>query len=844
MRAVILATTLALSAVIDSGGAAEPVEVALAEGGRTRHAVVIGPGATERTKEAARDLAGYLERISGATFEVRVGDGTTGLAVGEVGDFPALDLDADFEPEDPFRRDDYLLRTHEDGAYLIGAGELAIHLAVWDFLHRLGYRLYFLTDTWEIVPERTDLAVALDTFEQPDYVTRQAPRGAPWSDLGLWNRWRLRNRVDASFSLQTGHVYGRIIQANREAFDENPDYYALVDGERKDGGANTKFCISNQGLRQLVIDWAVRETEDNPERDSLSMDPSDGGNWCECEDCAAMGSVSDLAITLANEVAEAINDLGLGSRYVGIYGYNQHSPPPNIEVHPNVVVSVATSFIRGGYTVEELVEGWRARGATLGIRDYHGVFTWNHDGPREARGGDLEYLRRTIPYFHGQGARFMNSENGDSWGADGLGFWMTPRMLWDLDEADRVDELVEDFLGKAFGSARKPMGEFYHLLNLDHDSVRSSEDVVARLYRHLDEARQLADDPAVRERLADLVLYTRYLELYYAYRQADGAARQAAFEQVWRHAYRMRDRMMLSTVAICHRGRAYRDPSVEVPAEAHWNVPEEENPWKSGEPFGEGEIAEVLEAGIEANQPTVLDFEQTAYSEDLVPATRLNLPEVEPGSRPDQFRGRQSFHTWLPADRGRIELQVTGGLIAHYRDRGNVEIALHADQEATLEPVARDDSVPPDGEERTVVLSTPYDGLHSLEWSDGNDMTRVVWPDGLPFTVRSTLEDQMNFVGRWSLYFYVPRGTRVVGGYSTGTQGKLLDGRGNTVFSFGDLGQADYFSVPVPEGQDGTLWKFENCSGRRMLMSVPPYLAPSAEDLLLPREVVEADAGP
>jgi hypothetical protein len=120
------------------------------------------------------------------------------------------------------------------------------------------------------------------------------------------------------------------------------------------------------------------------------MDPSDGGHWCECDACGQVGSVSDLVVLLANEVAEAINGLGLGPKYVGIYAYNQHSPPPDIRVHPNVVVSVATSFIRGGYTIEQLVEGWAAKGAVLGVREYHDVFPWSHDMPRRARGGNLD----------------------------------------------------------------------------------------------------------------------------------------------------------------------------------------------------------------------------------------------------------------------------------------------------------------------------------------------------------------------------------------------------------------------------------------------------------------------
>ena len=825
---------------------AAPVELRLAAEGKALQAVVVGADASEGTRRAAEDLAAYLSRISGAEFEVRSGDGTSGVAVGVYTDFPTLRHGGAFKPEDPFRRDDYLLRTHSNGAYVLGTGELAVHLAVWDFLHRLGYRLYFLTDTWEVVPSLADLRLTVEAMERPDFVTRMAPRGAPWSSRELWQRWRLRNRVESSFSLSTGHSYGAVIRANRESFADNPDYYGLVDGERRlagqiDGGGNIKFCIGNSDLRQLVVDNSVRQIQANPELDSISADPSDGGNWCECADCAAVGTISDRALTLANDVAKAINRLGLGPKYVGMYAYNQHSPPPTIDVQRNVVVSVATSFIRGGYTFDELIEGWSASGATLGIRDYHDVFPWSHDLPRKARGGDVEYLRVNIPAYYNEGARFMNSENGDSWGSNGLGYWLTPRLLWDIDAAERIDALVEDFLLNAFGTARDPMRGFYTLLNRDK-LVRSNEDLVARLYRHLDQARRATDDPAVHRRVDDLVLYTRYLELYYAYRTAQGDQRQKGFENVWRHVYRMKDRMMLFTVAICHRDR-FRDKSVSMPEEAAWSVPENANPWKSGQPFDEKEIAGILASGIQANEPTELDFVPVKYSDDLVPAVAIGLPETGPGKRPNTFRGLQKVHTWLPEGRRKLELTVTGGLIAHYRDRGNVKFTLHAAKEATLEPVARDASVPPDGKEHTVTLTSRYDGLHTVEWTDGSDMTRVILPDDLPFTIRSTIDDPMRLQGRWNLFFYVPKGTVKVAGFTTATGGKLLDGEGKEVLSFDDMEKADYFSVAVPDGQDGTLWKFENCLGSRMLMTVPPHLAPSAKDLLLPREVVDTETG-
>ncbi len=812
-------------------------KILLASEGRATMPVIVRENADPQVLEAAGELAEVLGRISGATFRIEIDrpnaaadSAGRGIVVGLASELKTLPFEVTFSA-DAGHPDQYLLRTRGDAVYLLGTTPEAVQNAVWDLLHRLGYRLYFLTDTWEIVPQTRQLALAVDVVERPDFVTRQAPRGAPWSNPKLWKRWRTRNRMNASFALSTGHAYGGIVRRNREAFEQHPEYFALADGQRRSGG-NAKFCVSNAGLRKLVVADAVREMTAHPERDSLSVDPSDGGGWCECQACAELGSVSDRAVTLANEVAAAINALGLGKKYVGMYAYNAHSPPPNIKAHPQVVISVATSFIRGGYTVEELVSGWQERDAVLGIRDYHDVFAWSHDLPRHARGGNIDYLTRTIPWFYEHGARFMNSENMDSWGANGLGYWLTPQLLWDVDNMQRIDTLIDDFLDNAFGPARQPMGVFYRLLNRDHDSVRSHQDVVARMYRRLGEARVLSDDPAVQARLDDLVLFTRYLELYGEYRNAEGPARQQGFEQVWRHAYRMRDRMMLSTVALCDRDR-FRDSSVQVPEDA--------GNWKSSEPFAKAEIAEILSAGIAANLPTELDFEAKRYSQDLVPATALGLPSVPPGAYDQRGRGRQKVFTWLPKQHQQVQLDVTGGLIAHYRDRGNVRVWLYASKEATLDAVDQNHSVPPDGQQRQIVLTSPYDGLHRLEWNDGSDKTRVVLPVELPVTIRSTLEDPMRLGGRWDLYFYVPRGTQVVGGYTDSTRGKLLDGQNKVVFDFGTMEAAGYFSVPVAEGQDRTLWKFSDSRGRRMLMTVPPYLATSAENLLLPREVVESD---
>ena len=111
--------------------------------------------------------------------------------------------------------------------------------------------------------------------------------------------------------------------------------------------------------------------------------------------------------------------------------------------------------------------------------------------------------------------------------------------------------------------------------------------------------------------------------------------------------------------------------------------------------------------------------------------------------------------------------------------------------------------------------------------------------DDLPCTFDAAFDQTATIHGRYDLYFYVPRGTEVVGGFAEGA-GRLLNGAGMKVVEF--TSKPGYFKAPVAEGQDGRLWKFEFSNGRRVLLTVPPQMARSAEELLLPKEIVERDA--
>jgi hypothetical protein len=822
---------LALVALLLLGAAetvaAEPPTVELARDGQPQMKIVLANDASERLQAAADTLANYLQRISDARFEIGTGDGTSGLVLGLPQQFPAIAA-AVWDERDPTVREDYRIESHARGLRLLGATELAVEHAVWDLLDRLGYRQFFPGEAWEVVPHKRDLKIAVSAKEHPSYYARRI-----WYGGGMWEynaepyrRWCQRNRATSGVVLNTGHAYDGILSRNRAEFTAHPEYLGLLDGERK----STKFCISNPGLRQLVVADALRQVEANAELDSVSVDPSDGGGWCQCQECRKLGSPTDRAVTLANALAVTLDER-YGDKFVGMYAYNEHSPPPTIDVHPRVVISVATAFIRGGYTIDELIAGWQQQARLLGIREYYDVHTWTRDAPGAARGSNLAYLQQTIPHFHAQGARFLSAESSDNWGPNGLGYYLAARMLWDVGDAERIDALRDDFLEKAFGDAQEPMARFYRLIDGSQRPLLT-DDLIGRMARLLFEARERSTDPAVQRRVNELALYTRYLELWSDYSSAQGDLRQAAFEALIRHGYRMRTTMMIHAKSL-YRDVPARDKSVRVPPHAAWNVAEGKNAWKSSEPFGDSELDAMLAGAIERRK--LLDFEPVAYSEELVPATPLKLASVATGNADLMSRGVRSYFTWVEQAPAEIELQAAAGNI--YNNRGDAKLALYPAAE-TLGAAVAHAAVPPDKEGRDIVLKTDFAGLHRIELTDATAGTRAGWNEGQPMTVRATADEPAVFSGRWNLYFYVPRGTRIIGGYSSAV-GTLRDPDGKPIFTFSN--KPGYFSVPVPEGLDGKLWKFHQCAGERRLMTVPPYLARNERELLLPAEVVEKD---
>ncbi len=133
--------------------AAEP---RLANGG-TAGAVIVHPASPHATElRAARELARYLQAVTGATFDVRpeneAAPGQPAVYVGQ-SDY-ARAHGVDFAP---FHPEEWLIRTTEDGNLILTGGKyVGIIYAVYDYLEKQ-CGIHWLDETCEIVPKNPEL---------------------------------------------------------------------------------------------------------------------------------------------------------------------------------------------------------------------------------------------------------------------------------------------------------------------------------------------------------------------------------------------------------------------------------------------------------------------------------------------------------------------------------------------------------------------------------------------------------------------------------------------------------------------------------------------------------------
>lgn len=226
---------------------------------------------------------------------------------------------------------------------------------------------------------------------------------------------------------------------------EHPEYYALVDGQRKlemEGGG-PQLCVSNPEVLELVTQAVLKEIEKNPSAKNINIAQMDNGNYCTCENCAAIdtreGSHAAAHLTLVNAVAERI-EKAHPDVLIGCYAYQYtRKPPKTLRARHNVLIQLCSIECCDFHAVNdrscalnrsfcEDTAGWKKKADNLFIWHYNTNFK-GYLLPFP----NLRSIGKSVAYFaknNGRGVFMQAGGNSMSAEISDLRNYVMSRCLW------------------------------------------------------------------------------------------------------------------------------------------------------------------------------------------------------------------------------------------------------------------------------------------------------------------------------------------------------------------------------------------------------------------------------
>ena len=818
-------------------------DVPLAAGGKPSVGVAWTPAENEKLKQAAETLAGYLGRMSGGTFTVAPGTPEKGivLCLRGSGALPAED-DAKLAA---MGAEAHVIRAGGGRVLLGGNSEKAVLNACYDLLHRLGCRWLIPSARWTVIPRRPDLAVPeMVVFAQPDLVHRSI-----WYAYGMgvdgsrevlardYGTWFDANRLGGVAPFKSGHTYPAVVAKHEEEFKAHPEFFAMDEkGERLPFKTHTSLCYSNPRVAEIFIAAKLAELRadklENRFAFTVSMDPNDGSIACNCGACRALGNGSDQCLHLANKVAVALRR-EFPEAVVSFYVYASHRlPPEKVKAEPNINVQVAMGFNNTPYTLEELVQLWRQKVSTVGIRDYLGVMAWDWGLPGRGKGSRFRYVKETFPKFKAWGATTYNSEINANWGTFGPAVYVATRLLWDAG-AD-ADAAQDDFFRHAYGAAAPEMKALHALWA---DSTELTRQNLHFWFRQMDKAFGAAQNepPEVKARLLDMAACLHYARLFADWETAVQSHERdrayAALKPMLEFTWRIRERGMVHAYALQRRLVNSGHDALQ-PLEPGWKFSDPKAVWKHPDPLTDDELRAIYKADLAATPP---DTRLRRFSADLKP-----FPGQTPGERiGGNLRHDSTWHI-LAEDPAhlRFALPVKGV-------RYNYELKVYdmADEIVWETEYTVPRSLPR-GEQQDFSLDVrlPKPGQYRLTIKAGEDYCPT-FPKGMKVVLETSLTSHptLRYTGG---YFYVPADTdrillKTSGRFSVQAPGWRARKDLTTKDEDPALG-----CIVIPVGNDaGKLWTVTAMTaGSHYFLNIPPYLAVEPGALLIPSDAARPGA--
>jgi hypothetical protein len=442
--------------------------VVIAQNAITRMVIAVDPAATPTENFAARQLAGTLSAITGATIQIQTNSKAPSRAI-LVGPGAAARKAFKDAPFDELGGEELIMRTRGNHLLLAGGSPRGTLYAVSRFLQeQAGVRWW--TPWAGAIPRRAKVEVKnLNVREKPAFEYRE-----PFWFMANNPDWAWRNTCNGNASGipqdEGGHIsYKGFVHTfyplvpPEKYFSVHPEWFSLVKGKRV--GTNAQLCLTNPKLREFFLEQVKQELRQSPETSIVSVSQNDCKGACECPNCAALddaeGSHSGTMIDFANYIADNIK-AEFPNVAVDTLAYQYtRKPPRTLRPRPNLIVRLCSIECNFGAPLDDPsnasfaddIRGWSERADRLYIWDYVTDFAhfvepypnWFVLGPN-------------LRFFQAHHVRGVFEEGAyQSPGAEmaEMRSWVLAQLLWNPQQDDRA--LIREFLDGYYGTAAGPI---------------------------------------------------------------------------------------------------------------------------------------------------------------------------------------------------------------------------------------------------------------------------------------------------------------------------------------------------------------------------------------------------
>lgn len=512
-----------------------------------------------------------------------------------------------------------------------------------------------------------------------------------------------------------------------------------------------------------------------------------------------------------------------GSIYRGvrlsILAYGATSVPPTEPINPRILVGVTDGYIQLGQTWEEVSAAYQDAGAVdIVPYAYSAVWTFNLAKPGNGRAALPDKYAIDMARAHASPGtvKGLISEGAPGWGLWGLGYWSMARMGHDPLQTDTAS-LRSEFLSAAFGTISGIMEDLFDILQT---VVPLSSDMLHRMYQILQDALDTSPSAGPENRVYDLAIYVRYLELLLIWTEGDTINQ---FDDMIRWMWRARSHDLVP-VKLSYTQPASWQPlftELETLYPGFVFTSASAKPWADKDTaITHAELDTIITNGIANN--ALLPFTPIGFSEDLVYVE--HPPDARPVGSFAYSNRNHSILLWIRPDQ-------SGWTVTHrsgFADDADGVAYLRVTDLATSE-VAATVTCAIDVQNTEFV---PLEGgkMYRVE-IDANSGVRYQ-SSGVAWSKICDLQPSM-YQGDWSGYFYVPVGTTEIGGYSNGGT-EFRDPAGTLVYTKVGSG---YFTFPITPPVTPEIWRLTGVNSKFLLMTVPPAIAMRPSELLIPAEL-------